>query len=62
MNFPVDYFTGDGTSTVFQLSFTPASATAILVYVNGVKKVASPVNPSYTLNGSQLVFLSAPDA
>ena len=61
MNFPVDYFTGNGTSTIFNLSQVPASATAILVHIGGVKQVASPLNPAYYVNGNQLVF-SAPPA
>jgi hypothetical protein len=62
MDFPVDYFTGDGTSTTFQLSFTPASATSILVHIGGVKQVASTTDPAYYLDGSKLVFVSPPGA
>ena len=58
-NFPVDYFTGNGTQTNFTLSQTPASATAIQVYVGGVKQVSSIINPSYLVMGNILV-LSAP--
>jgi len=62
MDFPVDYFTGDGTSTTFQLSRIPASATSILVHIGGVKQVASTTDPAYYLDGSKLVFVSPPGA
>ena len=62
MNYPVDYFTGDGTSTTFTLSYTPASATSILVYIGGVKQVASTTNPAYYLIGNQLILSAAPAA
>ena len=62
MNYPVDYFTGDGTSTTFTLSYTPASATSILVYISGVKQVASTTNPAYYLIGNQLILSAAPAA
>jgi hypothetical protein len=60
MNYPVDYFTGTGTTTTFNLSFTPASATSILVYISGVKQVSATGNPAYFVNGSQLIFTAAP--
>lgn len=60
MDYPVDYFTGDGTSTIYQLSRTPGSATAILVYVNGIKKNSSPFNPEYYLDDSRLIFVLPP--
>ena len=59
-NFPVDYFTGNGTQTNFTLSQTPASATAIQVYVGGVKQLSSIVNPSYFVAGNILVLSAAP--
>jgi hypothetical protein len=58
----VDYFTGDGTSTTFQLSRIPASPTSILVHIGGVKQVASTTDPAYYLDGSKLVFVSPPGA
>lgn len=60
MNFPVDYFTGNGSNTSFSLSRIPASVTSIMVYENGLKRIASSSNASYVLNGSNLVFLNAP--
>jgi hypothetical protein len=62
MNFPVDYFTGTGTTTIFTLSYVPASATSILVHIGGVKQVASTTNPAYFVNGNQLVFSGPPAA
>lgn len=62
MNYPVDYFTGTGTTTTFNLSYTPASASSIQVYVGGVKQTSSLSNPAYYLNGSQLVLSAAPAA
>ena len=59
-NFPVDYFTGNGTQTNFTLTQTPASATAIQVYVGGVKQLSSIVNPSYFVAGNILVLSAAP--
>ena len=60
MNYPVDYFTGTGTTTTFTLSQFPASASSIIVTVNGVKSVSSPSNPGYLVNGNQLVFPTPP--
>jgi len=60
--FPVDYFTGDGTSTTFQLSRIPASPNSILVYVNGVKRVSSFVNPGFYVDAANLIFPVAPTA
>lgn len=62
MNYPVDYFTGTGTTTAFYLSQTPASATSILVHVSGVKQIAAVQNPAYFLNGNILTFTSPPGA
>lgn len=62
MNFPVDYFTGTGTTSSFTLSQIPASATSLLVYIGGVKQIAHTNNPAYLVNGDQLVFASAPAA
>ena len=60
MNYPVDYFTGNGTTTSFFLSYIPASTSSIIVTVNGVKLVSSPSNPGYSLNGNSLNFVTAP--
>lgn len=60
MTHPVDYFTGDGSTSAFTLSQIPASASSILVSVNGVKLVASSSNPGYYLNGHILTLNSVP--
>lgn len=62
MNYPVDYFTGTGTTTTFSLSRVPASPSSILVYIGGVKQISSVSNPAYYTNGSQLVLSEAPAA
>jgi hypothetical protein len=59
-NFPVDYFTGTGSTSSFNLSQFPASASSIIVSVNGSKLVSSPSNPEYYLNGNILVFNTPP--
>lgn len=52
-----DSFTGDGSTTVFSLSITPADENNILVFVGNVHQ-----NPdvAYSLSGSDIVFSSAP--
>ena len=52
-----DSFTGDGSTTVYTLSVTPADENNILVFVGNVHQ-----NPdvAYTLSGSTLTFSSAP--
>ena len=60
MNYPVDYFTGDGTTNSFFLSRIAASTTSLIVTINGVKQVASYSNPDYYLNGNTIVFNSIP--
>jgi hypothetical protein len=59
-NFPVDYFTGTGSTSSFNLSQFPASASSIIVSVNGSKLVSSPSNPEYYLNGNILVVNTPP--
>jgi hypothetical protein len=56
MIFPVDSFTGTGTTTTFQLSRVPANVSSIGVYVDGLKILTT----AYTLNGLQLIFNVAP--
>lgn len=58
--FIADNFTGDGSTKAFTLSATPASATSILVLVNGLKKIASGASAEYTVSGTTLSFVSAP--
>lgn len=54
---PAETFTGDGTTTQFTLSNTPATVEAIDVYVNDVLQ-----RPDiFSLNGDILVFNTTPD-
>lgn len=52
-----DSFTGDGVTTTFTLSKTPANTQAILVFVGNVHQ-----NPddAYSLVGNQITFYNAP--
>jgi|GEM_PF-2200741 len=52
----VSNFTGNGTTTAFQLSKTPASNAAALVVIDGVVQGVM----TYTLSGSTLTFPTAP--
>ena len=58
--FTTDNFTGDGVSTSFTLSRVPASVTAIGVFVDGVKKIATGANYEYTLDGTTINFTGPP--
>jgi hypothetical protein len=52
----VDYFSGDASTTVFNLTYQHGNEAALLVFVAGVKQKAS----TYTLGNRQITFLSAP--
>jgi len=55
-SFPVNYFTGDGTTTTFVLSESAASVNSTEVFVNGAH-----IGPNnYTVDGTNLNFLVAP--
>ena len=59
--FTTDTFTGDGSTTAFTVSETPANVNTLLVIVDGIiQKAGSGAN--YTLAGTTLTFTSAPDA
>jgi len=58
-NFTLDTFTGNGSTTTFNLSQTPTTANSLLVTVDGI--VQTPTT-NYTLSGSGLIFTSAPDS
>ena len=60
MNFPVDQFTGTGIATTFNLTYTPASAATLLVYVGGVKQTSYAGAPAYYVDGNRLIFTAAP--
>jgi len=49
--------TGDGTTTPFTLSATPANAQSIMVTLNGVTQVP---NTDYTVSGTVITFTAAP--
>lgn len=58
-NFTVDTFTGDGTTTAFTLTDTPASANALLVMVDGIVQTRT---TNYTLATNVVTFTGAPDS
>jgi hypothetical protein len=53
----VDKFEGDGSTTVFTLTYTYASTTSIQVFVNG--ELLNPTD-DYTISGNQLTLFTAP--
>jgi len=55
-DFPVDYFSGNGSTTAFTLSIAPASVNSLDVQVSGVSQ--SP--QTYTVSGTTLTFSAAP--
>ena len=63
-NNAIDEFTGDGSSTTFNLSQIPPSSKDIIVTLDGVVQYphSSTATRSYSAAGSQLVFTTAPDA
>ena len=54
--FPLDTFTGDGTTVAFTMTFAPASTNSMVVCVDGVKQAAT----TYGINGYTLTFTEAP--
>ena len=63
-NNTIDEFTGDGSSTTFNLSQIPPSSKDVIVTLDGVVQYphSSTATRSYSAAGSQLVFTTAPDA
>ncbi len=55
-DFPVDTFSGNGSTTAFTLTQAPASVNAIIVAVSGVLQEPS----TYTISGTTLTFTAAP--
>lgn len=53
----VDTFTGDGTTTNFALSSTPASENDVTVNYQGIMQL----HDAYTIDGNYIVFDSAPE-
>lgn len=56
--FTTDVFTGDNSTTAFTLSETPANASGVMVFVDGLLQKAS---TNYSLSGSTITFTTAPD-
>jgi hypothetical protein len=57
VNIIKDSFTGDGVTSTFTLSVTPASAQTILVFVGNIHQ--NPLD-SFTISGNQITFYNAP--
>lgn len=57
--FTTDTLTGDGSTTDFTLSETPANVNTLLVIVDGIVQKAT---TNYSLSGTTLTFTSAPDS
>ena len=59
----VDEFTGDGSTTTFNLSQVPPTSNDVIVTLDGVVQYphSSTATRSYSAAGSQLIFTSAPD-
>ena len=55
-NFAIDTFNGDGSTVNFTLRDAPATTSAILVFVGGIRQQTD----SYTLSGTTLQFTEAP--
>jgi len=55
-DYPVNTFSGNGSTTAFTLSLAPASVNSILVAVSGVIQDPS----TYTVSGTTLTFTAAP--
>jgi hypothetical protein len=55
-SFPVDTFTGNGSTTAFTMSVAPASVNSVVVAVSGVVQDPS----TYTISGTTLTFSVAP--
>lgn len=51
-----DYFSGDGSTTAFNLTYRHGNEAAMLVFVAGVKQKST----TYALGGGQIQFVSAP--
>ena len=58
----VDYYTGNGSTTVFTLTYSYASNTGVQVYVNGVLQlpIVGATPGDYSLSGTTLTFVTAP--
>ncbi len=58
LNYTVDNFVGDGTTTIFTMSIAESDATQIMVFVGSIYQIPT---TNYTVNGSvDITFTSAP--
>ncbi len=55
-NLSVDVFTGNGSTTVFALTYSVGSSESLAIYLDGVKQAVS----TYTASGTTLTFTTAP--
>ena len=55
-NLSVDVFTGNGSTTVFALTYSVGSSESVAIYLDGVKQAVS----TYTASGTVLTFTTAP--
>ena len=58
-SFTTDVDVGDGSTTAFTLSETPAFANSVMVFIDGILQKAA---TNYSISGNTLTFTSAPDA
>jgi hypothetical protein len=56
--FSSEYFSGDGSTTAFNLSYSTGNEASVLVCISGVKQKTD----SYALINGQIVFTEAPPA
>ena len=55
--FKVNTSDGDGSTTIFNLSHTPISSSALFVFINGLRRE---VTVDWSLSGLQVTFVTAP--
>jgi hypothetical protein len=56
--FRSDYFSGDGSTTTFTLSYGTGNESSVIVSISGVVQAAY----TYSLNNGQIIFTGAPPA
>jgi hypothetical protein len=56
--FRSDYFSGDGSTTTFNLSYGTGNENSVLAIISGVVQAAY----TYSLNNGQIIFTGAPPA
>ena len=55
----IQSFTGDGSTTSFTLTDPPVVSTGVIVFVDGIQQK---LTSNYTVSGTNIVFVAAPDA